>query len=94
MRRSERTRRCCESTPTDAEAHCNLGVIYGQQGRTDEAIREYQAALRINPDYDEAHYNLGVIYRQQGRIDEAIREYQAALRINPDLMPTRTTTWA
>ena len=45
---------------------------------------EYQAALRINPDYAEAHYNLGVVYGQQGRTDEAIREYQAALRINPD----------
>ena len=43
--------------PDDAEAHFNLGVIYGQQGRTDEAIREYQAALRINPDDAEAHYN-------------------------------------
>ena len=43
------------------------GRGYGQQGRIDEAIREYQAALRINPDDAEAHYNLGVVYGQQGR---------------------------
>ena len=24
-------------------------MVYGQQGRTDEAILEFQAALRINP---------------------------------------------
>ena len=40
--------------------HFDLGVVYGQQGRTDEAIREYQAALRINPDSADAHHNLGV----------------------------------
>ena len=60
-------------------------MAYTQQGRTDEAIREYQAALRINPDYADAHYNLGVAYAQQGRTDEAMREYQAALRVNPDM---------
>ena len=41
-------------------------VTYEQQGRTDEAIREYQAALRINPDYAKAHCNLGVAYARTG----------------------------
>ena len=52
--------------PDIAKVHFDLGVAYGEQGRTDEAIREYQAALRINPDYAEAHYNLGVILRATG----------------------------
>ena len=59
---------------------------YGNQGRTDEAIREFQTALRINPDYAKAHYHLGMACGQQGRTDEEIREYQAALRINPDYL--------
>ncbi len=67
-----------------AEEHYNLGLAYGQQGRLDEAIRECQVALRINPNYAKAHYNLGVAYGQQGRLDEAIREYQVALRVNPN----------
>ena len=58
-------------------------MVYTQQGRLDEAIREYQAALRINPDDADAYFSLGAIYTQQGRTDEAIREYQAALRVNP-----------
>jgi len=67
-----------------AQEHFRRGLIFLQQGRWDEAIREYQAALRINPEYAEAHYNLGVAYAEQGRLDEAIREWQAALRINPE----------
>ncbi len=67
-----------------AEEHFNRGLTYGQQGHWEDAIREYQAALRIDPNYAEAHYNLGVAYYQQGCWEDAIREYQAALRINPD----------
>ena len=61
----------------------NLGVIYGQQSRTAEAIQAYQAALQINPADAKAHLNLGVAYGQQGRTDDEMREYQAALRVNP-----------
>ena len=35
--------------PDDADSGYNLGVVYAQQGRTDEAVREFQAALRIDP---------------------------------------------
>ena len=67
-----------------AHAHSNLGAAYEQQGRLDEAIKEYQAALMLNPYDADAHYNLGLVYERRGRPDEAIREYQAALRLNPD----------
>ncbi len=67
-----------------AEEHFNRGLTYGQQGCLDKAIREYQAALRINPNLAGVHLNLGGVYYQQGHLDEAIREFQAALRINPD----------
>ena len=50
--------------------------------RLPEAIAEYQAALRIEPDDADAHYNLGnALARMPGRLPEAIAEYQAALRI-------------
>ena len=81
------------SNPDYANAHFDLGVVYGQQGRTDEAIREYQAARTDQPRPCQATTTWAVVYGQQGRTDEAIREYQAALRINPDYAK-RTTTWA
>ena len=45
---------------------------------------EFQATLRVNPNYAKAHLLLGVAYTQQGRTDEAIQEYQMALRVKPD----------
>lgn len=75
------------SLPADlalAEEHFSRGLIYAEQGRLDEAIKELQAALRTNPDHAEAHSRLGMAFGRQGRWDEAIREYQIALRINPN----------
>jgi len=61
----------------------NLGHTMFQQGRTEEAVAQFDQALRIHPDQAEAHYNLGVALAQQGRAQEAIAEYREALRIDP-----------
>lgn len=42
----------------DARVHLDLGNAYGMQGRWDDAISEYQAALRIDPNYATAYNNL------------------------------------
>jgi tetratricopeptide (TPR) repeat protein len=60
-------------------------VLAETPGRLADAIAEFQAALRINPDYAEAHVNLGdALAKIPGRQVEAIAEYRAALRIRPD----------
>jgi len=69
----------------DAVRRHNQGVDYAQQGRLDDAIREFQAALRIDPSLAMAHYNLGLVYDGQRRWHEVIGQYEAALRIDPGL---------
>ena len=69
--------------PPSAQHHINLGVVYYEQGRVDEAIAEYRKALKINPNFDGAHNNLGSAYFKKGLTSEAIREYEKAVRINP-----------
>lgn len=64
--------------------HNNLGGAYASLGRFDEAIAEYQTALRLAPGYGEAHNNLGLAYAYKGNLDTAIAEYRAALRLDPD----------
>lgn len=53
----------------------------------EEAIGEFQVALRSNPNLAMAHYNLGVAYGQQGGPEEAIQEYQAAAAHAADQVP-------
>jgi len=76
--------------PQAARAHNNLAFEYSRiPGRMPDAIAEYQAALRIRPDYPEAHFNLGNALRQTSRIGEAIAEYEAAVQSAPAYVEAR-----
>jgi protein O-mannosyl-transferase len=62
-----------------------MGAAFAQMGRTDEAIRCFSEALRIDPQSVEAHFNLGIILARQNRIGEAVDHFSEALRLRPDL---------
>lgn len=70
-------------SPNSFKAHNNLGNIYRDTGRLDEAIAEFKHALRLYDDYIDAHNNLGVTYRKKGMFHEAMIEYQKVLMLNP-----------
>ena len=68
-------------------AHNSLGAVLGNQGRTAEAIRHFEEALRLGPDGSEAHHihhNLGRALADSSRTEDAIRHYRDALRVKPD----------
>src|SRR6185312_8531360 len=69
--------------PDSFLAHNNLGLIFFRSGRTDDAIAQYDEALRINPNSSEAHNNLGQAILQKGDVDGAIREFKRTLEIAP-----------
>jgi protein O-mannosyl-transferase len=60
--------------------HNHLGAAYYKKGQMDEAIRQYQEALRWKPAYAEAHNNLGMAFSGKGQLDEAVRQLEEALR--------------
>src|SRR5262249_55253020 len=66
-----------------AEAHVNLGHVHKEQGRLEEAIASYRAALRFKPDYAEARSSLANAFACQGQLDEAMTIYREALKLKP-----------
>jgi tetratricopeptide (TPR) repeat protein len=65
-------------------AYNNLGNYLAQlPGRSGEARRDYEAAVRIKPDYAEAHYDLANLLFQDD-LTAAIGHYEAAVRARPD----------
>jgi len=64
-------------------AHQNLATALDKAGRTDEAEREFERALKIRPEYPLALINLGSLLAKQKRWEEAIRTYRRAIQINP-----------
>jgi tetratricopeptide (TPR) repeat protein len=73
-----------DRNPDSWMAHTNLGVELDEQGRSDEAVAEYQTSLRLNPNDTMARNNLGRGQAQRGHLDEAIEDWEEVLRIDPD----------
>jgi tetratricopeptide (TPR) repeat protein len=66
------------------DTHYNLGVIYQQQQKFDEAEMEYRKVLEVKPDDADALYNLAIIYdSHKNDSDQALLYYQKYLDSNP-----------
>ncbi|MBI1905196.1 MAG: tetratricopeptide repeat protein [Rhodocyclales bacterium] len=63
--------------------HCNLANILARQGRLDDAIRHYRAALRIKPDFAIALNNLGTALERNNDRAAAVLCYRKAIRYQP-----------
>jgi arylsulfatase A-like enzyme/Flp pilus assembly protein TadD len=63
--------------------HVNLAQLYLRQGKDDDAIDEFRAALRANPFSRIALANLGAHHFNAGRVDRALYLYRRALRVDP-----------
>ena len=61
----------------------NLGVTYEISGQLDQAMKQYQTAIDLDPYYVQARNNLGVSYVKQGSLDQAIEQYEIAIRVDP-----------
>jgi len=77
-------RHAIEVTDGNYIAYTNLGDDTRDAGRADEAVLDYQQALRIHPRYNPARVNLGMIRLEQGRTTEALTLFKEAVRIWPD----------
>jgi Flp pilus assembly protein TadD len=59
-------------------------MLLARGGRINEAISEFQAAIRLRPLDADAHNYLGFALTGKGQIDEAITQYREAIRLKPD----------
>ena len=80
--------RAAHLSPSDAEAHGNLGKALQDRGQLVEAVVSYRRTLEIAPDVSAVHNNLGLALHGLGRFDEAAASYERALDITPGLAST------
>jgi len=65
-------------------AHNSLGLALFAEGKTGEAINQYNKAIRIRPDFIRPYHNRGAAYASLGQYQRAIADYNEAIRIRPD----------
>lgn len=64
-------------------AYNNLGNVLVSEGRTDEAVANFERAIVLKPDFAEAHNNLGDALNRLCRPLEAIPALEKALQLQP-----------
>jgi tetratricopeptide (TPR) repeat protein len=69
--------------PESARAHWKYAFALHKADRLDEALQQYQIALRLNPNEKEVHSGIGQVLAAQSHFEEAANELEQALRGEP-----------
>ena len=56
-------------------AHADLGVIYAERKRYQEALAEFQLAVKLDPDQPDTHFRMGRLYQAMGNTSAANQEF-------------------
>ena len=70
--------------PSDARAHYYLGNLFYDKKRYEEAIREWESSVQIDPSFAIPWRNLGIAYFNVRKdADPALAAYEKAFKANP-----------
>jgi len=78
------SRKAVELDPGSAQALASRGLSLSSDGRNQEAVQSFEAAIHIAPDLFEAHYFYARHCFALGQKEKAIAEYQCAIRSRPE----------
>jgi len=76
--------RAVELEEASAEAHTSLAqVLFDYDRNPPAALKEFETAIRLNPNYATAHHWYAMRLAMTGRSEEAFREIQQARHLDP-----------
>jgi tetratricopeptide (TPR) repeat protein len=79
-----------QADPNDAAIHNNLGNLYAEMNKPEDAQAEFQKAAEMDPTHASGYYyNLGAIMVNKGQMDQA----STALKKSTDIDPTNAMAW-
>jgi tetratricopeptide (TPR) repeat protein len=82
--------RLIEIAPNDPNSYTKLAShLSGRYDRYDEAIKLFDKALALNPNYALVLNNIGAIMHDHGALDGAIRHLNRALELKPNYLTAR-----
>jgi Flp pilus assembly protein TadD len=62
----------------------DLGKFYFNQDRVDEAIKVFQLAIQLSPNYSNALYGLAIAYEKKNLYDQTLQIFQKLQELNPE----------
>ncbi|MDJ0849243.1 MAG: tetratricopeptide repeat protein [Myxococcota bacterium] len=76
----------CSSPEERLAEHLERGESYLAEGRTEEALLEFQSALNLRPDDAALFERVGQVLYERNQFDEALRYFSQAHQLDPSLM--------
>jgi tetratricopeptide (TPR) repeat protein len=70
--------------PNDPDKLTTLGMLYGENGKYEQAVEPLGRAAALDTDSFEVHHNLGLSYFRLKRYAEARAPLEKAVRLRPD----------
>jgi Tfp pilus assembly protein PilF len=71
-----------ESTRDNSFTRNKLGCALVQEGKLDEAIQQFETAVRLDPRAIDPQFNLGLVLQNLGRLNAAAEHYRAVLALS------------
>ncbi len=81
----ELLRRAVRTSPDDAGAWYDLGLLEAEQGRKAEALASFEKAAALDPGMADAQNSRGAVLVETGATEPAEQAFLAALRLDPFL---------
>jgi tetratricopeptide (TPR) repeat protein len=66
-----------------AQTHNNLGVLFNQLGRRDDAVAEFTQAIALNRFEPNSLVGRGMIEHEEGKLDAALQDFARAAQVAP-----------
>jgi Flp pilus assembly protein TadD len=70
--------------PESLYAWSNLGVVFSQEGKLQEAMKALQRAVALSPNDAFSYRNLGIVYYQLNQNDAAIDALERSIALDPN----------
>jgi tetratricopeptide (TPR) repeat protein len=82
-KRAAQLRAESEKNPRDAASRVQLGNLYFDSERFDDAVKWYTEALAIEPNDANVSTDLGIAYYYRNQPDRALEQFERSLAIDP-----------
>jgi Tfp pilus assembly protein PilF len=77
---------CGTGNRKDATTCSRCGIRFDLRQGDREAVKDYDEAIRLNPQSAEAYYKRGFVYQKMGQRERAIDDFDKAVHIDPQFV--------